>query len=98
MRITLFLLLLLLPVIAFCGDKKKPKPMPVSRWREVKRMKPDSSVVPVTDTMFITFRAKDSFQYHNLNGFIYNGGYTISEDSLLDFGTARYTILARKPN
>jgi hypothetical protein len=97
MRVALFIFLLLLPVIAFCGDKKKPKPMPVSRWREIKRMKPDSTVTTFADTMFITFRAKDSFQYHNKNGFIYNGGYTINEDSLLDFGTARYTIVARKP-
>ncbi len=71
--------------------------MPVSRWREIKRMKPDSTVVSFADTLFITFRARDSFQYHNKNGFIYNGGYTINEDSLLDFGTARYTIVVRKP-
>lgn len=97
MRIAFFLLILFLPVLAFGADKKKPKPMPVSRWREIKRMKPDSSVVAFADTMYISFLPKDSFQYHNLNGFVYKGGYTIDEDSLLDFGTARYRIKERKP-
>ncbi len=71
--------------------------MPVSRWREVERMKTDSTVVSFADTMFISFRVKDSFSYHNKNGFIYNGTYTINEDSLLDFGTARYKVKERKP-
>lgn len=89
--------MLLIPVSGYCADKRKPKPMPVSRWREVKRMKADSTVVAFADTMFISFRRKDSFQYNLKNGFIYKGGYTISEDSLLDFGTARYHIAERKP-
>jgi hypothetical protein len=97
MRRALLSLLLLTPVVALCIDKHKLKSMPVSRWREIRRMRPDSTVVPFMDTLYITFRAKDSFQYHNRNGFIYNGGYTISEDSLLDFGTARYKIKERKP-
>ncbi len=60
-------------------------------------MKTDSTIVAFADTMFISFRIKDSFSYHSKNGFIYNGGYTVSEDSLLDFGTARYRIKERKP-
>lgn len=89
--------MLLIPVSAQCVDKRKTKTMPVSRWREIKRMKTDSTVVSFADTMFIWFRPKDSFQYNLKNGFIYKGGYTISEDSLLDFGTARYRIAERKP-
>lgn len=72
--------------------------MPVTRWREVQRMQQDSSIVPFADTMFISFRPKDSFSYHNKNGFIYNGVYTINEDSLLDFGTARYKIEVKQPS
>lgn len=89
--------MLLTPIAALCGDKRKPKPMPVSRWKEMKRMKLDSTIVPFIDTLFISFRIKDSFSYHTKNGFIYNGVYTINEDSLLDFGTARYRIKERKP-
>ena len=106
MRNIFLLIFLLLPVAAFCGDnkkgdknkkddKKKPKLIQVSRWREVQRQRPDSSIVTFTDTLFISFLAKDSFSYHNKNGFIYEGGYTVSEDSLLDFGTARYRVLER---
>jgi hypothetical protein len=97
MKKVLFLLLLMYPIVGFCADKRKPKPMPVSRWREAQRMRPDSSIVAFNDTLFIAFRVKDSFSYHNKNGFIYNGNYTINEDSLLDFGTVRYKILERKP-
>lgn len=99
MRKILLLLLLLLPVVAFCDNKSKTKlkNMPVSRWKEVKRMKPDSSIVAFTDTLFIAFRVRDSFAYNIRGGFIYQGGYTISEDSILDFGTARYRIAEKKP-
>lgn len=100
MRKVLVLLLLLLPMAAFCKDKKKHKviKLPVSRWREVKRMGFDSSIISFQDTFFVTFLKKDSFSYHNLNGFVYNGGYTINEDSLLDFGTARFKIAVKRPN
>jgi len=97
MRVLLFILIMLIPIAAFCGSKHKIMKMPVSRWKEIKRMKTDSTIVPFTDTMFISFLRKDSFSYHNKNGFIYNGGYTIDEDSLLDFGTARYRIKERRP-
>ncbi len=97
MRKVLFLLLLLIPTTAFCTNKQKLKSMPVSRWREVKRMGLDSTIIPFSDTLFISFLRKDSFSYHYLNGFIYNGPYTISDDSLLDFGTARFRIVAKKP-
>jgi len=72
--------------------------IPVSRWREVKRMSLDSAIIPFTDTLFISFQKKDSFSYHNKDGFIYNGSYTINDDSLLDFGTARYKVVARNPD
>ena len=97
MRKLIILLFLLTSVTGYCFDKHKNKNMPVSRWREVKRMKPDSTIVPFTDTLFISFRRKDSFSYHNGNGFIYNGPYSISPDSILDFGTARYRIADRSP-
>ncbi len=66
-------------------------------WREVKRMKPDSTVLPFTDTFFVAFLKKDSFLYYNKNGFKYRGGYTIDEDSLLDFGTAKYRVTVKRP-
>lgn len=96
MKKILYLFLLLVPFVALSVDRHKLKNMPVSRWREISRLKIDSTVVPFYDTMFISFRIKDSFSYHNKNGFIYNGTYTINEDSLLDFGTARYKILEKK--
>jgi hypothetical protein len=91
---TLLLLLLLAPGVAFCIDKKKKLIVP-GRWREVVRMLPDSSVQPFKDTMFIAFQRKDSFSYHHRNGFIYEGIYLVSEDSILDMGTARYKVLSR---
>ncbi len=97
MKRLLLLLMLLIPVAGYSANKKKPKPMPVSRWKEVKRMSLDSTVIPFTDTLYIAFRPKDSFAYHVMNGFIYKGVYTIDEDSLLDFGTARYRMPVRKP-
>ncbi len=98
MRKLLLLLILVLPLAVIGKDKHKPMKIPVSRWREVKRMQPDSTVLSFTDTLFISFLRKDSFSYHVPNGFIYRGGYTIDEDSLLDFGTARYKIAVKRPN
>ncbi len=92
----LFLFLFLLPGIAFCIDKKKKLIVP-GRWREVVRMLPDSSTQPFNDTLFIAFQPKDSFSYHYRNGFIYEGIYLVSEDSILDMGTARYKVVSRKP-
>ena len=98
MKKLLFLLLLLVPIVAFCGGKKKPaKPFPRSRWKEISRMKPDSTVVAFTDTMFLSFDGRDSFSYHVRNGFVYNGPFIFKDDSILDFGTVRYHVLASKP-
>jgi len=96
-NVLIILMLLLCSTGGYCKDKNKQIKLPVSRWKEVKRMQPDSTVVAFTDTLYISFKKKDSFSYHNLNGFIYNGGYTIDEDSLLDFGTARYKIAVKRP-
>ena len=89
--------MLLMPLLSIGDNKHKPMKIPVSRWREVKRMKTDSTVLSYTDTLYIQFLRKDSFSYHNRNGFIYNGAYTIDQDSLLDFGTARYKIASKRP-
>ncbi len=88
--------MLLMPIAGFCSKKHKPKLMPVSRWREVKRMQPDSTIVPFTDTMFMAFKMKQGYSYHNKNGFIYNGTYKL-DDNDLDFGTARYTVAVKRP-
>ena len=96
-KLLILLLLLLMTTAAFCKDKKTPKPFPRSRWKEISRMKPDSSIVAFTDTLFISFRAKDTFSYHYKNGFIYNGAYIFNEDSILDFGTASFRVLLSKP-
>ena len=97
MRKLFFILLLLLPVAGFCKDKHKQLKLPISRWKEVKRMGPDSTLLAFADTLYITFRHKDSFSYHNQDGFIYNGAYTIDEDSILDLGTAKYKIMLKRP-
>lgn len=97
MRKLLIVILLMLPIAAFCGKKNKQIKMPVSRWKEVKRMKTDSTIVPFNDTLFVSFLRKDSFLYYNKNGFKYRGVYTIDEDSLLDFGTAKYKIAVKRP-
>lgn len=93
------IILLLLPLMASAVDKKKKKPL-LGRWREISRMTADSSAVvpvPAGDTLFVTFQRGDSFMYRNGNGFVYIGKYTLSEDSLLDFGTNRFQIRRRKP-
>lgn len=97
MRKLLFILLMLLPVVAFCDRKKQPLKIPRSRWREVKRMGLDSSVINFADTFYIAFKAKDTMSYHYQNGFIYNGTYTINEDSILELGTARFRIAMKRP-
>lgn len=97
MKNVLFIVLTLISLSAAASDKHKPVKIPVSRWREVKRMMPDSSIVTFSDTLFIQFLKKDSFSYHSLGGFIYNGAYTIDDDSLLDFGTARYKVVLKRP-
>jgi len=99
MRKLLFLILILLPTLVFADRKKnKQLKLPVSRWREVKRMKPDSTNLPFTDTLFIQFKKKDSFEYKNRDGFVYRGGYTINnDDSLLDFGYSRYYVRVKRP-
>ena len=101
MKHSFFILLLLIPMIAFCTDKRKEKNkhFPVSRWKEVKSLKTDSvTVQPVDDTLFIAFRIHDSFDYHGKNGFIYRGLYIIDlDDSTLDFGYAKYKLLQKKP-
>jgi hypothetical protein len=103
----LFITFLILPIALYAGDNKKggtkkddkkQKLIPVSRWREIKRMKPDSTVVNFTDTLYISFERKDSFSYHHRNGFVYDGIYKISEDSILDFGTDRFKVLERIGN
>lgn len=94
----IFLILLLVPAVTFCIDKKKQKLIVPGRWREVVRMLPDSSVQSFTDTLFIAFQRKDSFSFHHRNGFVYEGIYLLSEDSILDMGSVRYKVVARKPN
>lgn len=92
------LMMLVIPFAVMSKEKHKQLKMPVSRWKEVKRMKADSTIVAFTDTLYISFRPKDSVQFHNLNGFIYNEPYTINnEDSVLDFGTAKYKIAIKRP-
>lgn len=99
MKNLLFILLVAFPLIAFGINKEKLKHIPVSRWKEIKCLKPDSvTVVPVTDTLFIAFRAHDSFAYHGMNGFIYKGPYIIDIDNnTIDFGYFKYKLLLRKP-
>jgi hypothetical protein len=95
-KLILLVILLSIPGLAFCDDrKKKPKPMPVSRWREIKRMSPDSAVVAFTDTVFIEFMKKDSFSFRHKDGFVYLGLYAINEDSVIDFGYFKYNMPVR---
>jgi hypothetical protein len=97
MKKLLFLFLLVFPIVAFCGKKKPIKPFPRTRWRETMRMKPDSSIVPFNDTMFLSFNGRDTFSYHFKNGFIYNGAYIFKEDSILDLGTVKYRLMEWNP-
>lgn len=97
MKYISLLLLVLVPLAGFASKKKKPVKIPVSRWKETKRMQLDSTVLAYTDTLFISFLRKDSFTYRNGNGFLYRGAYTINDDSLVDFGTARYKLALKRP-
>jgi len=97
-KITSFIVLLtLLPAIAWCIDKKKQKVILPGRWKEIVRMTVDSTIQPFTDTLYITFSVKDSFSYRHRNGFVYEGIYSVSEDSILDMGYSRYKVVTRKP-
>ena len=91
-------LLVLLPATASCFDKKKQKLIVPSRWKEVVRMSLDSTIQPFSDTLFMTFSVNDSFSYRHRNGFVYEGSYTVSEDSILDMGYSRYKVVTRKSN
>lgn len=88
----------MLPAIAFCIDKKKQKLIVPGRWKEVVRMSVDSTRQLFSDTLFMTFSVKDSFSYHHRNGFVYEGIYTVGEDSILDLGYSRYKVVSRKPS
>ena len=94
----IIVLMLMLPLTGFSKEKHKQLKIPISRWREVKRMGLDSTIKTFTDTFYISFKRKDSFSYHNKDGFIYNGGYTIDEDSIIDLGTAKFKIAVKRPN
>ncbi len=93
----LFVILLLVPVLVF-GKKKKHENqhMLPGRWVEVKRMTLDSTIVPFTDTLFMTFQMRDTFTYRLRDGFVYRGKYTYDEDDHLDFGTVSYTVALRR--
>lgn len=93
MKKLLFLFLLFIPFAAFCQNKKKQKLVTPSRWREIVRMLPDSTNMQFRDTLFMSFQLKDSFSYHYKNGFIYEGVFTVSEDSILDLGTERFKVV-----
>ncbi|MBX2905064.1 MAG: hypothetical protein KF744_03445 [Taibaiella sp.] len=92
------LLVLLLPVLAHGIDKKKKKIIGPGRWREIERRSPDSVVHSFMDTLFIRFLPKDSFQFRHRNGFVYEGVYTVSEDSIVDLGSVKYKILLKRPD
>ncbi len=97
MKNLVFIFLLLLPVCLLAKKKDKIQHMLPGRWVEVKRMTPDSTVVPFTDTFFMTFQIRDTFTYRLRNGFVYRGKYTYDEDDRLDFGTVSYTVALRRP-
>lgn len=95
-RILLILLILLMwPQLLMAIDKKKTRLIVPGRWKETVRMRPDSTVMPFIDTLLMHFMVKDSFTYRNGNGFLYEGVFRLSEDSILDLGTARYKVLLR---
>lgn len=96
MKKILVLLLVLIPFIAICGGKYKRKVIKPGRWRETVRMLPDSTSLMFRDTLYMRFMAKDSFSYHHRNGFVYEGVFRLSEDSILDLGTVRYKVLEAK--
>lgn len=93
----LLLVMLLIPVVSFCIDKKKQKLIVPGRWKEVIRMSADSSILPFSDTLYMSFSVKDSFSYRHRNGFVYEGIYSVSEDSILDMGYSKYKVVTRKP-
>ena len=97
MRKPFLILLLLLPLFLQAKKKEIPKRIYRGRWVEIKRIKPDSTIVAFTDTLFMTFYAKDSFTYRLRDGFVYRGKYDFDEKTdHLDFGTVSYTLLLSK--
>ncbi|MBC7552791.1 MAG: hypothetical protein H7257_02305 [Taibaiella sp.] len=99
MRKILILLILLAPLAIHAKDKKKSniKHILPGRWVEAKRLSPDSAVIAFTDTLFMSFYPRDSFNYRLRNGFVYKGKYKFDEDNHLEFGTAAYEVVLRRP-
>lgn len=93
MRKILFLLILLSPVVAYCGDKNNLS----GTWREVKRIKADRTELSFKDTIKLEFLVGNEYIWHKQGGFIYRGTYKV-EDKTLDIGMRVFTILERKGN
>lgn len=91
MRKILFLLILLAPAIAYCGDKNTLS----GSWKEVKRSKEDRSAIDFKDTIKLEFLVGNEYIWHKQGGFIYRGTYKI-EDKTLDIGMRIFTILEKK--
>ena len=99
MRKILILFILLASTVLWAKDRNKNKIKHIlpGRWVEVKRLKTDSTVVPFTDTLFMAFYMRDSFNYRLRNGFVYKGKYTFNDDNHLEFGTASYEVALKRP-
>ncbi len=93
MKKILFLLLLISPVIAYCGDKNSIS----GSWKEVSRKKGSSEAISYTDTIMIKFLVGNEYVWQKAGGFIYKGTYKI-ESNGLDMGSRYFTIVDRKSN
>ncbi len=92
MRKLLLLAVLLIPVIAFSAEKR----MPAGKWKEVKRMGTDNTVLSYKDTIRIEFKIGNEYIWQKQGGFIYKGTYKLG-DKDLDLGMRDFTIVEKKP-
>jgi hypothetical protein len=82
------LFVMLLPVIASAQNN-----IVSGNWREVKRTDIKGSPISFHDTIKLSFLANDQYSYVRDGGFLYKGGYKVT-DNKLDMGARNYDIVS----
>jgi hypothetical protein len=93
MKKILFLLLLSIPMTAFCGDKNNI----VGNWMEVSRKNAQNQTIVYKDTIFLEFLAGNEYIWQKAGGFIYRGTYKY-EVNAIDIGMRYFTVVSQSNN
>lgn len=90
MKRIFLLLLMLLPLAAFCDDKTKPVNLTGS-WKEVKRMSLKNEPISYTDTIRIKFLVGNEFLWYKGNSMGMRGTYTATK-AVVDLGMVTFNV------